>query len=778
MENMDYNLPIALRRKRRSSSSHNGKPTTLAEGIQGQHGTQHATSLTPRKDKKRVRFSDPGPDMASSSTGLTPAIRRHTLTPVSPSPSAKSAKLNRRRSMPAIPSMADSLSIGTIQFEPLRQILDSRVQRRLKRNHLSEELNSIDAAKKDQVKRRKDEIGQLRDQVKAKDEEVRGLRDELEVAKQRARDSGLPADEQSSLYKISRLETEVLHLREEMQAWEAPDQEDDRESTPETRSATTVDDENEDGFLLNSLDDFDANMTDIRESSPCRGHNGSLSLPANIPADLLSNGTQAAEEARNVHLEEQIQVLRVSMQELTATQELANTTRQRLLAKLDSFIPSTNSQSSDDGSALDAALDSVLTALVLAQSTSEDAQAAFSYLSAELSQLGFPGENADVMLKAIQEQFRRARLELEYLQPGETVEGFENSKLLDLLVDRVRALLHRVKRGEHEVAGLKRKDEDAQAQLKSTRSKEYAAERRAILAEQHWTATKAKQQTAESKLKDLEAEIDEKERSVVKLQCALEGYRKEVKGLESLVTRLEVGHDEALKQLRNEKDEAVADLDDKLSVAAERAQAAQSKAEERAALVQALEERVNQASACTAHVQSELQSLLAAKEAIIARLQSEMSSNARTHSTSLAAKDAEIDAQQAALTTKDALIDGLECQVLELRTSLSTANASLNALECSKSSLQARLEAEAAAGARAVEAMQSELMRAIARAGEVKNGFLSSREHTPDMPATPQSMSRFGSSMTPESRKRGKRRRFDSGIGVLEEDENEFLAEV
>ncbi|KAI9825895.1 MAG: hypothetical protein M1832_000836 [Thelocarpon impressellum] len=690
--------------------------------------------VTPVKNKKKVRFSDFNSGVSpSGSTGLTPAVRRHTLTPVLPSAAKKlPSSPSRRRSLPA-KLLSETASTGTLQFAPLRQVLDGRVQRRLKRNHLSEETNAIEAEKREGAKRRKREVDVLREEIADKDQRLGELKEQLEAATQIAHESGMVDVHGDDMDKVSGLEGEVVRLKSEMSR---------HESALGLGRVETVDDVLRstvdcDGFSLLSHD-FDANETDIRESSPYR---------------QSDNARPAEKGSQSVALEEQIQALKASLRDMTAEHEHTITTQQRILSKLAPFVPATASQSSDDASGLDAALDSVITALVLAQSHSEDARAAVSALTNEIAILGFPGEHADDMLESIQAQFRRARLELEYVQPGENVEGFENSKLLAMLVERARKLMQRVQQGEKSIEDLRRKEKDAQEQLKSAQSKEYAAERRAIVAEKHWTATTAREKAAEERVKELEVEMDEKERSVAMLQRALEGYRKEVKGLERLATRLEDEHNAATKRLRRESDEAVADLEGKLGAEAETIRDMEATAAERAELIHTLEARVSHATSCTEAVREQLQAIISSRESLISQLRSELANATRTH--------------QVVVSTKDDQISSLETHLLDLSGSLASANASLNAVTSSKAALQARLEAETVAATRAMEAMQAELMSSLARVADVGDGFLNRGSEEGSfglgaMPATP-----------PTSKGQRRKRRWDSGIGVAEDDDEE-----
>lgn len=97
-------------------------------------------AVTPKKSRKRVRFSDPGPlllhEADIGSTGLTPAMRRTSFEPRSGerTPSRKARRSSAptprfQRSYDPEEPFDESSTERRLQFTPLRQILDTRTQR-------------------------------------------------------------------------------------------------------------------------------------------------------------------------------------------------------------------------------------------------------------------------------------------------------------------------------------------------------------------------------------------------------------------------------------------------------------------------------------------------------------------------------------------------------------------------------------------------------------------------------------------------------------------------
>ena len=189
----DHDQSIALRRSKRRASIITSPTKAGGYGKSSISVSTCRGPATPSKHgvRKRVRFSDPGLSMgtsssmdtiniASSSTGLTPHVSRTSLFPSSASGCTRSPsrtrsnyhshRVNRRRaSTPSIGSRSisggeaaaattstmtvaepiDSLGRTDlpveIQFAPFRQILDARSRRRLRRNGLSEEMNEYNS---------------------------------------------------------------------------------------------------------------------------------------------------------------------------------------------------------------------------------------------------------------------------------------------------------------------------------------------------------------------------------------------------------------------------------------------------------------------------------------------------------------------------------------------------------------------------------------------------------------------------------------------------------
>ncbi|KAK0736002.1 hypothetical protein B0T21DRAFT_439937 [Apiosordaria backusii] len=185
----DSDAPIALRRTPRRAASAKFSISSSSRGEQPAAPpkmSNPAVATTPRRKttRKRVRFSDPGPILGDAaaqtddvlspaSTGLTPMISRTRLlgTP-------KSHPRRRHSSAPVHSTTSASAESEEITFLPLRQVLDGRVKRRIRRNGLSEEMNIIYAERKTKAQQTKAEINRLRQELEEKDDEIMRLQEE------------------------------------------------------------------------------------------------------------------------------------------------------------------------------------------------------------------------------------------------------------------------------------------------------------------------------------------------------------------------------------------------------------------------------------------------------------------------------------------------------------------------------------------------------------------------------------------------------------------------
>jgi DNA repair exonuclease SbcCD ATPase subunit len=171
---------------------------------------------------KHVHFSDPIQPIAGIQSSPPMRTQEGTLSPSIRQVPTKSRKT--RHSMPArLPGTPDRL-IDQINFAPLKQTLSARNQRRLKRNHLSEEMNDIEEHEKDYARKDR-ELKRLHEEIEAKDKMLAELNWEVEDRRQRGIEIDEGDDEQAE--RIQAMEQELAKMREELAAQHAASEEGD-----------------------------------------------------------------------------------------------------------------------------------------------------------------------------------------------------------------------------------------------------------------------------------------------------------------------------------------------------------------------------------------------------------------------------------------------------------------------------------------------------------------------------------------------------------------------
>lgn len=656
-------------------------------------------------------------------------------------------------------------------------MLDDRCKRRIRRNGLSEEINDYEADKKDRA--------DLEKQVQAKDEELRRLREELESAKHTDMEGDV-ADASSSSQRIDEVEAELAVLRESF------------------NGATAVDDD---------LADINWDHVNVYKAGATPGgppSDGGDTIQIYEDEDaMIADTTIDAEDARPDH-EQDAELLAMALD-----LESARAEKRQLFQELRHHMPapssSTDMHFADSPSCARQNSDSYFLSLnsppkdfyrnisaVLKATTSraEDAELALHNLEASLRTLGFAGSDSSAIITEITKQFRTVRLELERAVPGETVPGLSaHASVLPEVIAKLRMLVRHVGEREAELKTMREQQKTLKGNFEhSIRSAEKASARTREL-EDAIECGAEEMLGMRMKVQALEKDGLEKDKSIASLITALEKYREDVSRLEQLVTQLE--SEMSLKAQETQKHHAqqVSDLEAKISAEERGRRAAESSAVERLAKIHELEHLLSSAEARVVDTQLQLSALSAEKE------EEEFKLMKKLHE-----KDEQAQAQLGALGVR----------ISNLSTALASANAEVDKLKVHKVKLEERVRMEVEQGERAVEIMQTELVRSLAKVNESKKSYLrgakirvangelrDAEEDDEDLesggaePMTPVSLVRFVDVEADEehvagsvevrrgkgrrrSRKgetgegKGRKRRYDSGIGMdtlSEEDE-------
>ncbi|KAH8888529.1 hypothetical protein GQ53DRAFT_748921 [Thozetella sp. PMI_491] len=764
-------LPIALRRSRRGS--HAPQQQLPAK--------QAAAAVTPAKKprtKKRVRFSDPGPTIANLdedelSTGLTPMIRRTCL----------SGRPQRRHSTPARPSSATAGGSGiplsensespfseTICFLPLRQVLDGRVKRRLRRNGLSEEMNSIYSERKRRAEQTKAEIDRLKAELTEKDDEISRLQDETHVY---------------DTDRVWELERQVAGLRKELA---------DRAGLPESSSPAfdwtiAARDPFSDDFMdlddsTNANEEFgETTMGDLICSTPSRRARASFPTPPTTspaaepmtprpqcPTPRSAAGVQTSlPDPEKEQLEDELSSLQLEICKLTTVLEEYSGFTSRLSEKLSRFS-SDNVEAAADASSPQAAVEEHLSTLL---QTLSDRTAALVELDSSLSDLGFPGSDACEIITSIAAAFRTARLELEYLTPGEIPLPLTSSgaAIIDLLLDRLRE--------------LSKKSREAEESVDEYHSIELSLRQQLGARVEVMDGMTSEMKRLEGEAKEKDDRIAELEVGLERLKGAVRSYARDVSELEGLVQRMEgeleasntgrkedrVAHDKAVQQQAGELSDkgcAIADLETKLTAAVAQTQSLQEQME-------ALQ---------TSHADA-INDVRASHKAELAQ-----QSKAQGHA--LALRDARVSELRGEIERVNAALRAAHETVRQLRVENGQMTTLNEQLTSENTGLSAKIEVDRRKAKEVIDNMKAELER-VARMSEgflmtpkkTKSSVLASRrdsglgdedqEDELSLLSTPSSSAtkpgNFLSGNLARKAKGKKRRRYDSGLGFLDEEE-------
>lgn len=580
-------------------------------------------------------------------------------------------------------------------------------------------MNAIQSEQRQRATQDKAELERLRSEVAAKDDEIERLKDVTFL---------------QDTSRIHDLEQQVEHLRSELGI----------------RSSTLVDqsqydwtmaarDPFSDSYMGDDGDGFgDVTMGELLCSTPSRARASFPSPPCTSPtmptspcsirrkspSPTTSHASVSIQaclpDPEKEALEAELGSLRLELTKLTDALESHDTLKSRIAGKLAAAQTVLRSEYEPD---LEAHLDTVLQSL-------SDRTAALQDLNASLGALGFRGSDAGEIVASLVSAFRTARLELEYLTPGEITLPLSSrgAEVLDLVLTRLRDLARKTR--EHEDAI------DEYHELELSLRQQLGARVGAMDTLRREVAQGAAQ------LRDRDARIAELEVGVDRLRGAADGYRRDVGELEALVQRLDAEADAA-------RTAALDDMEHRFQH-----QKAETAGRHDAA-VRALEARL-------AAVVNQAADLRAQLVEVQARRAAETASLNRAHGQGLALRDARV-------TELRGEIDGIN-------EALRGAHETIRRLRVEKTGLAGGLESERRAGREALESVQAELERVLAAAKTPEKALRrSSREKAASTPDEKQQQQQirpgtFLSGGLARSGKDKRRRKYDSGLGLLEED--------
>lgn len=758
----DMDLPIALRRTRRSLN-------TEIRGPSSDSGSQSSSSfLNPRqthtpnpKPKKRVRFSDPGPALPSSSSstitasssGLTPLIRRTTLHP------------RRRASTPSHPASSRSAEAEAevVHIAPLRQVLSGRVQRRIRRNGLSEEMNAIYSERRRALRAEREEMEALRAEVAARDAEIARLRMRREERERDEVEGTAAGAVGLDVGRVWELEREVEALRRRLDGRGGREEVEvglEVGSSPLSWTMAARDPFAEEytcpmDLVSEDVEEFgESSLAGLACSTPSRRGRAAAGMlatpPTTSPAAARSSpcvdvgvATPKSHAAVQVdmsdgekeQMEAELASLQLELAKLTTTLEGYAAFAERVAAKLGDFSPSAALTGEEEASSPHPGIESQIATLL---QTLSDRTAALLQLTSTISTLGFPGSDADEILRGVTTAFRTARLELEYLTPGEISLPLTSSgaAVLDLLLDRLRDLARKTEESDEHIDEYHALELSLRQQL-SARVDVTDALTREV------TELKKKMQERDGRIREQDVGLD-------RLKGAVASYARDVGELEQLVGRLE-----------GEKTSAVEELEGRL--------AAQTKE-----LEGKLAELEEKHAETLGHMRKSHKDELAGLN--------------KSHGAALALRDARVSELRTEIERVNASLRAAHETVQKLRVENERAKETHGKLVEENRSLVEGAEAERKKAKEVVDGMRAELERVVRMSegllatprkrkatGKRRDSALGDEDvdDQVSLVETPTTASRRGSFLSGDLAKRGgrKRRRYDSGLGFLDEEE-------
>lgn len=717
-----------------------------------------SNTTTPRKPKKRVRFSDPGPRLNNTSprsTGLTPAMKRTSFVQAeSCMPEVRTPSRNsRRRSAPTprfqrsfdlIEPFDETCSERVMQFTPLRQILDTRTQRRIRRIGLSDEINVIEREKRTAASFEKRIETLLRERDTLKDELV-ALRQSHICSEIRS-----PASESfwlSPQVRIQRLEEETSRLSDEISTASNqgiiennPSVDEDGDTFPFNESALVI--SNSPDFR--AMRDYRSPVSDTRMTLDQTYTDGSaqtqsMEIPEGFDMNDIALDLEAAKSAKRA---------------------LFNACRLQMSAFEDSGMEEILRQSSPPPDFFD----NFITILTTALSRASDATRTLEGITEECSSLGFSGTDAEDIISEVKSNFRSARLELERALPGETADVAlgDGKATLGALVKRVKSLAQDLQTERTHHCGSLGREKALRGQFDNLLHRYEAAAAKIGSLEDSIASSAGDMVHTRIRMRDLETEGQEKDLGLERLNAALKKYREDVKSLEGLVSRLEedniAAKEDYIQQISELKKQVVSERTQRSAI--------ESSASEYESRIRQLEETVeqNRLRACD---------LTAAAEALEKEHQETLEQLERRAKEHLQHCEEDIGTLNVRISDLTTSLEGTRSEAHRLRQVNAGLEEQLQMEMAARDELLDKWAAEQARSfAYARETVNSERRRAKVRAAnwELKSDDLMSDGTTVmgSEPITPVSMTRF---VDVEIGRGKNRRRMDSGIGILTEDE-------
>jgi DNA repair exonuclease SbcCD ATPase subunit len=500
------------------------------------------------------------------------------------------SRRRERMSMPAqlhVERIDDAdLESQRFQYAPLTAVLDSRVRRRLRRSHLSQEVIDIE----DHQRKEKKMLLELRRELRARDDKIRDLEYRLEA--QRMGDIDMSDDQKDEL------ELQLEQARREIDELRASDayMNTDRDLTTFDGPMDLSDDESEELVLVDPEE---------------------LHISQDLDMEYTPNGKYAS---RVLELSKE-----VTLEKLPSLSQLTHDT----LFEDDEAVPNR---------ILDKAVERYERELQHYTRMLAESQGALRVITIELQNLHFvdPGASSNEILLGLRHSFDTLRSQVEKYFPG-TTNDLNNSELLQKVPQLFSGIFYELRekvelatasqktevllRRQYEgVLDLLGEAEERKQELEKkiyTLDKSNEAKSRTIvdLEERVETLTalteeqEAELQDKEARVSGLEGETEDKESALARLREAVETYRADLDNVTLTAAQFQTEHHELIDRMEKEHADVVRDLEAQIGAEQEGREAAEDDAQQKSEYIDELESRIEKMEGDVDAITNELKEL-------------------------------------------------------------------------------------------------------------------------------------------------------------------------
>lgn len=641
------------------AQSQNTDTTQATTKKTSRHNRRHSEPVVSAQDDNDTEFTFPTPPATQPLTGLTPHLQRVGAPRGRPTKEARRARM----SMPAqlrIEPVDETDGNRQVQFAPLSAVLDNRTRRRLRRSHLSQEVNEIEEHQKEDKKLRR-AFTDLRRQLTEKDNTIRDLQFQLEA--RRLGDIDMTDDHAEELEQaLEQAKKEIEELR---------------------ASSLYTGSSREQSAFDGGADDFDDDDDDDEPLMLIEPNEIGVSQEQ-MEVEPIPNGKYAA---RALEMSSQ-----VTMESLS---QISMTNRDSLLES----TPVPDKVSDQIVKRYENEIEQLIKHL-------GDAQGALRIVAIELQNLNVidPGASSNDILASLRDGFDTLRVEIDKLFPNTTT-GLTNSELLYKIPELFEDILEELRektvlvethrksektlRTQYEsvldvLAGSEKRNEDLDQKIYSLDKGNEQKQREILDLEQHVASLTNLRDEQDKDIQDktvqihsLNDELGDKDTDLQRLRDSLKQYRTDLDAVTKTATRVEEELHETITRMEQEHADVVEDLNTQLGAEETAREAAEGDAQQKAEYIEELEGRIERLETDVDFVTDELAQL---KERLAAETEARQ------------AAEAERDEQVENVYSRDNTIENLNDTIADLENDIAQFRENLESERTQRERTKASLD--------------------------------------------------------------------------------------